>query len=262
MWQIKQIFSGVYNLAKTCLCCIFAALVFAMVGPGDRVWLSMAGQWYFFRLRNSCQTTQEGCWKQQGKPHGIKAPGSEAEIGVKRILVFYLHGKPQIRTGWVIHEYTLPQGLGNYVLCRLRNKSDEFEFDHAPICDQAQAEPGSGSCNTASNVENQATANGMNAEAEENQPASKQPSYHITLSPLEIQAAASHDMITAAEEFLAYKELLDALQIPNENEDAIVNGWQTGSCKNQLSNLVEAQPDTYNSSHSVSIAEVRTNMLL
>ncbi|KAK9910058.1 hypothetical protein M0R45_034033 [Rubus argutus] len=225
------------------------ALVFTRVGSGDRVWLSMAEEWHFFRPRNSCKTTREGFWKQQGKPHGIKAPGSKAEIGGKRILVFHLHGEPKIRTDWVIHEYFLPQG--DFVLCRLRNKSDEF--DHAPICDQAPAEPASGSCSVTSNVENQAAENGMTEEAEENHLASKQPcsgGYHMTPSPLEIQAA-SNFMDTEAEDKLTFTELLDALQIPN------VNGFLTGSFldKNQLSNSVEGQPDSYNSSDSFTIEE-------
>ncbi|KAK9910060.1 hypothetical protein M0R45_034035 [Rubus argutus] len=240
------------------------ALVFEMGKFGEREWFTMADnprdmRWHFFSPRDymsrnstrSKRKTQQGYWSITSADRRIMSEGSQAEIGRKRIMTFYLHGKPkaQYRTNWILHEFYLteahsdpPKQKGNFVLyrlkyksgqkkdksdhdpdsgscsmasnvenqgdfalCHLRNKSDEF--DHAPICDQAQAEPASGSCSMASNVENQAAAN--------------------------------------AEDKLAFTELLDALQIPN------VNGCLTGS-----SYCVKGQSDSYNSFHSFTIEEL------
>ncbi|KAK9910057.1 hypothetical protein M0R45_034032 [Rubus argutus] len=229
----------------------------------EREWFTMPDdpldmQWHFFSPRDFISSkstrvirkTQQGFWKKQGKDRIIRARGSKAEIGRKRTLTFYQRlgeTKPK-KTDWVIHEYFLTakgKQIGKYVLCRLKNKSDKSDNEqHAPICDEH--EPSSGSCSTTSHVEIQAAANGMITEAaEENQLASKElgnvsngnddeaepcsGSYHFTPSALEIQAA-TNGMITTAEELLAYKELGDAVQNPNGNEDAFSH-WQTGSCR-------------------------------
>jgi hypothetical protein len=183
-------------------------------------------QWYFFsplhyKYSNSTRsnrTTDQGYWKITGKELVIMARGSKYEIGRKRTLTFYQRcgeQKPK-KTDWVMHEYyrtAKGNQIGAFVLCCLKNKSDKFDHDKdAPFFDGG--EPGSSSMD--SNVEYQ---------------------------------AASNEMITEEEEILAYKELGDAVQIPNGKED-------TGSCpidKNEL--------DSCNQSYSDMIDEVRTDML-
>lgn len=276
---------------------ISSALVFARAEFLDKEWFDSSDmQWYFFSPRGykysnsprTNRTTQQGSWKIQGKDRGIKAQGSKAEIGRKRTLTFYERGKPKAKkTNWVIHEYYLtqansdpPKQIGEFLVCCLRNKSDESDHDNkdSPLCDGAQ--PGSGSCSMASNVENKAAAKGFITEAEEdlafkelenfllisggNDDDEAEPgsgSYHFTASDFENQATPN-GVITEAEENRAFKELGNFLQIPNPNEDAF-NGLQTaGSCligndNNELSNCFEGQPDSCNLSDFDMIQEVR-----
>ncbi|KAL6128470.1 hypothetical protein ACLB2K_071825 [Fragaria x ananassa] len=100
-------------------------------------------EWFFFtrnayKYNKSCRSnrsTKKGFWKITGKERGIKARRSKAVIGNKRTLTFYQgRGEAKKKTGWVIHEYYLPrnevvscskQTKGDFVLCRLKNKSDK-----------------------------------------------------------------------------------------------------------------------------------------
>ncbi|KAM5555836.1 NAC domain containing protein 52 [Rosa sericea] len=157
------------------------ALVLARGELLDREWYMRAEswdrQWYFYSRRDykyikstrSNRTTREGYWKITGKNLAIKAPGSKAVIGRKRTLTFYIkHGVPEPqKTNWVLHEYyrtkaNSDEQIGEFVLCRLKCKSDESDHDKQ-VCDGG--EPGTG---MAFNVENQAAAEGMIAEAGEN----------------------------------------------------------------------------------------------
>ncbi|KAK9949932.1 hypothetical protein M0R45_005441 [Rubus argutus] len=236
--------------------CDLPALVFTRAEFLDKEWFTMADssdmQWYFFSPRvykysnspRTNRTTQQGSWKIQGKDRGIKAGGSKAEIGRKRTLTFYQRGEPKAKkTNWVIHEYYLtqansdpPKQIGDFVLCRLRNKSDESDLDNkdSPLCNRG--EPGSGSCSMVSHVENQAAAKGMisteaggnlafeemgkvlpilNGNDDEAEPGSG--SYHIP-SDFNNQAAPN-GMITEADENQAFEKLRNVLLISGGNDD-------------------------------------------
>ncbi|PRQ58631.1 putative transcription factor NAM family [Rosa chinensis] len=106
----------------------------------------------------SNRKTEEGYWKKQGKDRRITRARSDEQIGGKRILTFYLRDKQ--KTDWVIHEYYLTKAnsdeqIGDFVLCRLKNKSGKSDHDQQddPLCDGG--EPNSGSCSMVSNVEDQ-----------------------------------------------------------------------------------------------------------
>ncbi|KAK9910061.1 hypothetical protein M0R45_034036 [Rubus argutus] len=222
-------------------------------------------QWYFFsplhyKYSNSTRsnrTTEQGYWKITGKDRAIRARGSKAEIGRKRTLTFYLRcgeTKPK-KTDWVIHEYyhtAKGNQIGDFVLCCLKNKSDKFDHDKdAPFFDGG--EPGSGSSSMASNVEYQITEAQENLASKDDEAEPCSGSNHIIASDFEIQST-SNGMNTEAEEFQADKELREAVQIPNDNEDAFNNSLQTAGSrridKNELSNSVEGHPDSCNPSDS------------
>ncbi|XP_004308752.1 PREDICTED: uncharacterized protein LOC101308721 [Fragaria vesca subsp. vesca] len=115
-------------------------------------------EWFFFtrnayKYNKSCRSnrsTKKGFWKITGKERGIKARRSKAVIGKKRTLTFY-QGRGEAKkkkTGWVIHEYYLPrnevvscskQTKGDFVICRLKNKSDKKESSVSN-----EGEPGGG----------------------------------------------------------------------------------------------------------------------
>ncbi|KAM5550757.1 NAC domain-containing protein JA2 [Rosa sericea] len=214
------------------------------------------GKWYFFtpreykypNSRRSNRTTGEGFWKITGKDRDIKAPGSKAVIGRKRTLTFYKRGVPKSqKTGWIIHEYYLiqahsdpPKQIGDFVVCCLKYKSDNSDHDKdAPFCDR-----GSSSCSMASNVENQAEENWASIE-------------QVNVVPIpngnDDEAETGGGTITEEEEYLALKELEDALQIPIGNPHEF-QGTQTDPChidKNDPSTSVEGRPDKSNSSDMI-----------
>ncbi|PRQ55464.1 putative transcription factor NAM family [Rosa chinensis] len=216
------------------------------------------GKWYFFTPRDykynnstrSNRTTGEGFWKITGKDRAIKAPGSKAVIGRKRTLTFYKRGVPKSqKTSWVIHEYYLiqahsdpPKQIGDFVVCCLKYKSDNFDHDKdAPFCDR-----GSSSRSMASNVENQAEENWASKEL-------------VNVVPIpsgnDDEAETGGAMITEEEEYLTLKELRDTLQIPIGNPHEFeVQGRQTDPCridKKDPSTDVEGQPDRSNSSDMI-----------
>ncbi|KAK9949934.1 hypothetical protein M0R45_005442 [Rubus argutus] len=100
-------------------------------------------EWFFFtrkdyKYNNSARSnrcTKQGYWKITSKERGIKARRSKAVIGKKRTLTFYQGRVPKSKkTNWVIHEYYLPvteiisyqkQAQGDFVICRLKNKSNK-----------------------------------------------------------------------------------------------------------------------------------------
>ncbi|XP_024176409.1 NAC domain containing protein 50 isoform X1 [Rosa chinensis] len=240
------------------LCCVFAGLAFTgQENLGRKLffffffWFTRAeswdsqGKWYFFAPRDykyanstrSNRTTGEGFWKPTGKVRDIKAPGSKAVIGRKRILTFQKDGEPKPqKTGWVIHEYYLieaqsdrPKQIGDFVVCCLKYKSDNSDHDEdAPFCN-----PGSGSCSMASSVANQ---------AEENLASNEQ------FNGTDYEAETGGGRITEAEEHLAYKKLRDELRIPIGNQNEF-QGSQTDPCN--LWTSVEGQANRSNSSHMI-----------
>ncbi|KAM5555833.1 hypothetical protein ABKV19_023644 [Rosa sericea] len=215
------------------------------------------GKWYFFAPRDykypnstrSNRTTGEGFWKPTGKVRDIKAPGSKAVIGRKRILTFQKHGelKPQ-KTGWVIHEYYLieahsnpPKQIGDFVVCCLKYTSENYHDEDAPFCNRGS---GSSSCSMVSNVANQAEENWASIE-------------QVNVVPIPNgngdEAETGGGMITEEEEYLALKELENALQIPIGNTHEF-QGTQTDPClidKNDLSTSVEGRPDKSNLSDMI-----------
>ncbi|PRQ58654.1 putative transcription factor NAM family [Rosa chinensis] len=214
------------------------ALVLARGELLDREWyvalMSWDRQWYFYSRRDykyikstrSNRTTRNGYWKITGKELAIKAPGSKAVIGIKRTLTFYVKRgvpKPQ-KTNWVLHEFDLTKAnsddqIGDFVLCRLKYKSDDSDHDKQ-VCDGGETGTG-----MASNVENQAAAEGLIAEAGEN---------------------------------LAIKEPGDAVWESDGNEHQL-KGLQTDPCgkdRNDLPISVEGQSNSCNSSDSDTIKEL------
>ncbi|KAM5555830.1 NAC domain-containing protein 3-like [Rosa sericea] len=239
------------------------------------------------------RATKEGSWKKQGDDKRITRPYSDKQIGGKRILTFYLPKKQ--RTDWVIHEYFLTKAnsdeqIGDFVLCRLKNKSGKSDHDRQddPLCDGG--EPNSGSCSMVSNVEDQASKelgtvlpipNGSDDAAEhgggscsmafdvENQ-ASKQLENDLPIpngndneakhgsscliTPGFENEAAVFGMLTEEEINLAFKELVELWESDGNEQE--VRGSQTDPCykihKNDLSISVEGQPaDSCNSSSMV-----------
>ncbi|KAM5551665.1 hypothetical protein ABKV19_026491 [Rosa sericea] len=132
-------------------------------------------EWFFFtrmyykynKSSRSNRRTKKGYWKITGKERGIKARRSKADIGNKRTLTFYQDRVPKSnKTSWVIHEYYLPgngvisylkQAQGDFVICRLKIKSDKKDSSVSN-----EGEPG---CASVSKCENQA-ADEMNQEAQ------------------------------------------------------------------------------------------------
>ncbi|XP_024176424.2 NAC domain-containing protein 14-like isoform X1 [Rosa chinensis] len=294
------------------------ALVFKRAEFLDKEWFTMADspdmERYFFSplvFKNSTskskskgkgkgkstqinRATKEGSWKKQGGDKRITRPYSDKQIGGKRILTFYLRDKQ--RTDWVIHEYYLTKAnsdeqVGDFVLCRLKNKSGKSDHDQQddPLCDGG--EPNSGSCSMVSNVEHQGSkelgtvlpiSNINDDEAErgggscsmafnvENQP-SKQlenvlpipnrsdgdtehggGSCHIA-SGFENEAA-EFGLLTEEEINQTFKELIDAVREYDGNEQE-VRGSQTDFCyidQNDHWISVEDQPaDSCISSDSI-----------
>ncbi|XP_004306602.1 PREDICTED: protein ATAF2-like [Fragaria vesca subsp. vesca] len=215
-------------------------------------------KWYFFtrldyKYTNSSRvnrTTGEGYWKITGKDRAIKAPDSKAVIGRKRTLTFYKRGvlkaqKNSQKTGWVIHEYFLiqescdpPKQIGEYVVCCLKYKSDNSDHDKdAPFCNR-----GSSSCSMAFNVENQAEENWLSEDL-----------LNVVPIPNGNESETVGGMITEEEEYLALKELEDALQVPIGNPHEF-EGMQTDPCcieQNDHSTSVEGRPDSSNSSDMI-----------
>ncbi|PRQ56258.1 putative transcription factor NAM family [Rosa chinensis] len=244
------------SMIQSCLlCCFFAGLAFTRQENLGRklyfdffFWFTRAeswysqGKWYFFAPREykypnstrSNRTTGEGSWKVTGKDRDIKAPGSEAVIGRKRILTFQKRGVPKShKTGYVIHEYyhiqphsDPPKQIGDFVVCCLKYKPVSDHDEDAPFCNR-----GSGSCSMVSNVANQ---------AEENLASNEQ------FNGTDDEAETGGGWITEAEQHLAYKR--DGLRtaIGNQNE---FQGSQTDPCN--LWTSVEGQADRSNSSHMI-----------
>ncbi|XP_061996770.1 protein NTM1-like 9 isoform X2 [Rosa rugosa] len=114
-------------------------------------------EWFFFTRKDykystssrSNWSTKKGYRKITGQERGIKARLSKAVIGKKRTLTFY-HGRvpKSKKSSW-----------GDFVICRLKNKSDKMDFS---VSDEG--EPVSASLY---NWKNQAVDE-MNQEANEN----------------------------------------------------------------------------------------------
>ncbi|KAF7848480.1 hypothetical protein BT93_L1916 [Corymbia citriodora subsp. variegata] len=99
--------------------------------------------------KRSDRTTEAGYWKVTGKERAIVSEDTNAPIGIKKTLVFYIGRVPKgKRTNWVSHEYHLnPECLGHdpnedkvtfwfsficttelmlpYVACRIKNKKEK-----------------------------------------------------------------------------------------------------------------------------------------
>ncbi|EEF47091.1 protein NTM1-like 9 isoform X1 [Ricinus communis] len=84
--------------------------------------------WYFFcnrdllNSRRVNRTTKAGFWKSTGKLRKVKTIGTKKVIGTKRTLVF--HKKGHVKTEWVMHEYEQIPKQGNFVVCKVKTKSE------------------------------------------------------------------------------------------------------------------------------------------
>ncbi|KAJ6710067.1 putative proteinC DOMAIN-CONTAINING PROTEIN 82-RELATED [Salix koriyanagi] len=103
--------------------------------------LNLADQeWYFFCRRDLkyrktsklCnRKTKAGYWKLTCKKKPIMAEHTMKNIGVMKTLTFYRTARPKaVRTGWMIYEFDIVTNSslskkGQYVLCRLENRTDE-----------------------------------------------------------------------------------------------------------------------------------------
>lgn len=75
-----------------------------------------ANEWYFFSFRDrkyatgvrANRATKAGYWKATGKDRPVIDPTTEAIVGMRKTLVFYLERAPNgKKTGWVMHEFRL-----------------------------------------------------------------------------------------------------------------------------------------------------------
>ncbi|KAH8516753.1 hypothetical protein H0E87_004924 [Populus deltoides] len=97
-------------------------------------------EWYFFcprdlkykkKSRLCNRKTKAGYWKLTCKIKPIMAGRTKKNIGVMKTLTFYKTARPKdVRTGWMIYEFDIVTNSslskkGQYVLCRLENRSDE-----------------------------------------------------------------------------------------------------------------------------------------
>ncbi|XP_024449899.1 uncharacterized protein LOC7494041 isoform X3 [Populus trichocarpa] len=97
-------------------------------------------EWYFFcprdlkykkKSRLCNRKTKAGYWKLTCKIKPIMAGHTKKNIGVMKTLTFYKTARPKdARTGWMIYEFDIVTNSslskkGQYVLCRLENRSDE-----------------------------------------------------------------------------------------------------------------------------------------
>ncbi|XP_011023417.1 PREDICTED: uncharacterized protein LOC105124916 isoform X2 [Populus euphratica] len=97
-------------------------------------------EWYFFcprdlkyekKSRLCNRKTKAGYWKSTCKIKPIMAGHTKKNIGVMKTLAFYKTARPKdVRTGWMIYEFDIVTNSslskkGQYVLCRLENRSDE-----------------------------------------------------------------------------------------------------------------------------------------
>ncbi|KAG5251511.1 hypothetical protein OIU77_024980 [Salix suchowensis] len=97
-------------------------------------------EWYFFCRRDLkyrktsklCnRKTKAGYWKLTCKKKPIMAEHTMKNIGVMKTLTFYRTARPKaVRTGWMIYEFDIVTNSslskkGQYVLCRLENRTDE-----------------------------------------------------------------------------------------------------------------------------------------
>ncbi|XP_061967855.1 uncharacterized protein LOC133691387 isoform X2 [Populus nigra] len=97
-------------------------------------------EWYFFcprdlkykkKSRLCNRKTKAGYWKSTCKIKPIMAGHTKKNIGVMKTLTFYKTARPKdVRTGWMIYEFDIVTNSslskkGQYVLCRLENRSDE-----------------------------------------------------------------------------------------------------------------------------------------
>ncbi|KAL3752941.1 hypothetical protein ACJRO7_000352 [Eucalyptus globulus] len=90
----------------------------------------------YLNSNRSNRTTKAGYWKPTGEVPTIVSEDTEAQIGIRKTLVFYEGRMPKgKRTNFVMHEYLLkPKCLGNnhdenemlpYALCRIKQKKDK-----------------------------------------------------------------------------------------------------------------------------------------
>ncbi|KAF7848478.1 hypothetical protein BT93_L1914 [Corymbia citriodora subsp. variegata] len=98
----------------------------------------------YLKSNRSDRTTKAGYWKPTGKVRAVMDEDTDAQIGIKRTLVFHEGHMPNgKRTNWVMYEYYLnPKCLGNnhdenemlpYVVCRIKQKKDKkLMKGHAP----------------------------------------------------------------------------------------------------------------------------------
>ncbi|KAJ6955288.1 hypothetical protein NC652_006660 [Populus alba x Populus x berolinensis] len=99
-----------------------------------------SSEWYFFcprdlkykkKSRLCNRKTKAGYWKSTCKIKPIMAGHTKKNIGVMKTLAFYKKARPKdVRTGWMIYEFDIVTNSilskkGQYVLCRLENRSDE-----------------------------------------------------------------------------------------------------------------------------------------
>ncbi|KAL9396864.1 hypothetical protein Peur_011117 [Populus x canadensis] len=91
-------------------------------------------EWYFFcprDLKYKKKSRLCGYWKSTCKIKPIMAGHTKKNIGVMKTLTFYKTARPKdLRTGWMIYEFDIVTNSslskkGQYVLCRLENRSDE-----------------------------------------------------------------------------------------------------------------------------------------
>ncbi|KAK7294568.1 hypothetical protein RJT34_17457 [Clitoria ternatea] len=150
-------------------------------------------EWFFFnpvcyKYQNSKRVdrgTKCGFWKPTGNERYIRARGTNNVIGAKKTLVFYEGCTSDgSKSNWVIHEYyvkDLEESQKTYVLCRLMKKdniksrgkvdaltSDEGEssaHNQATVTkggiDALVSDEGEPSRNMGSDIENQATPEGI-----------------------------------------------------------------------------------------------------
>ncbi|KAL2487996.1 protein CUP-SHAPED COTYLEDON 3-like [Forsythia ovata] len=94
-----------------------------------------SNEWYFFSFRDrkyatgfrTNRATTSGYWKATGKDRVVLDPRSQATVGMRKTLVFYMNRAPNgIKTGWIMHEFRLENPhvppKEDWVLCRVFHK--------------------------------------------------------------------------------------------------------------------------------------------
>ncbi|XP_020102222.1 NAC transcription factor 29-like isoform X2 [Ananas comosus] len=101
-------------------------------------------EWYFFSPRDRKypngvrpnRAAASGYWKATGTDKPIVASRGNANVGVKKALVFY-KGKPPkgAKTDWIMHEYRLAEALNGYSHHKpVKNRDSSMRLDDWVLC--------------------------------------------------------------------------------------------------------------------------------